>query len=201
MHSAKSTRSPIVVILLSIMLATPLHAAENPDPWYIGLGFGFMQADGYADYYNSRGAYYAEDGDAGIHVFFGYDLANFSVEFSHGGFAELKFEFANTGGLKVEYDSLSAMQGWRIGSNERFWAYGRAGVYRWEVRERIYLGGDTLEEKQTGNSPLLGLGLGYGRRGDLALRLELDYFFDAGDDDKVPQSDILFGSFSFLVWF
>ena len=187
MHNSQLTYKSITAVFFSYLLVCPLSAAENENPWYIGIGFGGMKASGYAEYYESQGSFYSEDGGSGLHIFFGYDLPSFSIEYSHGGFSELNNEFIYKVGLKVEYDSLTAMKGWPLGQSQRFWGYGRAGIYQWEVRERVYIGGGQIEEKATGISPMLGIGMGYGTQGDMGLRLELDYFSDAGDGDKVPN--------------
>lgn len=201
----KTITVPILMITLMLGLMATGSSAKAGDEvkdtdWYFGGGFGTGGGKDFAN--NVRrlaessppGTYtqFNEGGGAGK-FFFGYHSSkNMALE----GFWNISGGYGGNVGsyhenIEVQGFGLAVVGMMPLGSSGKWWGVGKAGLYRWKVKNEFEVGSVEFEVADRGIAPMIGAGVRYGRYKDVTMRWEIEYYPNVGKKDTTGQSDIV----------
>lgn len=192
-------------------LAVPVGAAqanyyygEGP---YVGFSIGVTEYDLDIQNANVDGSLTGgsvDDSDVGVKFFWGYRFSsNFGVELFYVNLGEVSYEAESTGIPDPDADPFwlaGTVGGHTKNSGYGFSAhanipltsfldvYGKAGIYRWTVRDNVFNAVDNSRISDSGSDILYGGGLGINITDRSALRLEWERFvkvYDVYDVDLI----------------
>jgi OmpA-OmpF porin, OOP family len=178
------------------------YYGEGP---YIGFGVGVTSYDivlaNWDD--NSLGSGSVDDDDAGVKFFWGYKLSeNFGMELFYVNLGETSFSAVSDGsGDFWESGNVSGYtknQGYGFSAyasvplSSRFDVYGKAGMYRWSVRERVANAVDNRPISDSGSDMLFGGGVGINLTDRSALRVEWERYINVYDVYDVDMMSLGF---------
>lgn len=197
----KLMKAGIMVLALGVpvgMAQANYYYGEGP---YIGFSVGVTEYDlgigNWIDNTISPGSASVDDSDVGVKFFWGYRLSdNFGLELFYANLGETSFDGVSDGSGDFWLDGpvgghtkntgygFSAYANVPLGA--MFDVYGKAGVYRWSVRESVFNAVDTRRISDSGSDILYGAGVGFNVTDRSALRLEWERYakvYDVYDID------------------
>lgn len=156
------TRSILSATVLATALGFAAFGAQAAD----GDGTGFYAGAGVGQSFVDEGAY--DDEDTSFSVFGGYQFhRNFAVEAGYTDFGKVK----PTGlGEDLEADSVSLTALGIVPFTDKFSAYAKAGMQRWNLD--VAIPALTGNSDDSGTDPVYGAGLQYRFNDTVALRAE-----------------------------
>jgi OOP family OmpA-OmpF porin len=166
-------------LLLSATLGAAAFGANAQDKgFYAGAGVGQSFVD--------EGAY--DDEDTAFSVFGGYQFNKyFGLEAGYADFGKIE---ANGAGPALEGDSAYLTAVGTLPITDRFSAYAKAGLHRWNVDTA--LPGLTGNNDDSGSDPTYGVGMQYRFTDRVALRGEYSRFEVEDLDADLAQVQVRF---------
>ena len=164
-----------VVGLVLLLVGAP---AANAGEWYVGGSLGQTSADLGGAFAPGAGES-VDDSDTGFKVFGGYNIVKFlSVEASWVDVAGVSVdEAATASSLTAEADGFSVEAVGIIPFSEKFEAFAKAGLYKWDGDMTASVGGQqTLSANDDGTDPIFGIGIGWNAFSRGQLRLEAERY-------------------------
>lgn len=195
-------------ILIAVLLVFGLHAgmpetARAEDKitdleWYLSMGLGPGIGKGFADDVRDAAAAnpslytQEENGGGATRLLVGYPMddtygleAFFGITGGYGG------DIGSTGyTVEVQGFGVSGIRTMPFGTSGKWAWFGRLGLYRWKATRTLEIPGPDVDISKTGFSPMIGIGVTYGRYKDVFMRWELEYYPNVGDKGSTGQSDI-----------
>lgn len=199
----RTMKTLAAIAALAAMTAAPLAVAQGRDDedLYVGVALGrsdFGQA--------CEGVAIAcDDIDVGYKVFVGFaHYHGFHLELAYARLGEAQAAGAGVQATKrVSLWEISALKDFRL--SNRLGVYPKAGIYHYDVDVRASAPVANFAPKEQissgGFSPTIGAGARFNLGRAVALRIEWQRYFDAGEPLETGRTDVDFASLALLYMF
>jgi OmpA-OmpF porin, OOP family len=166
---------PLLVAAGLVLGAAPPALSQDAN-WYVGLGAGRLKADECAP---APAA--CDDNDTVWKLFGGYQLNRFlGYELALSDMGERSATLAGIGAVRARFRFFEMALTGTLPLGERFAAYGKAGIFMWDVDYDLPPGFNGSADSH-GNDYTFALGVKYHFTRSFALRLEWQRYNDVGD--------------------
>ena len=172
----------LTAALLALGVASAPAQSQEQEPdrgWFIGAGGGITKFEGGCSVLggtgsscDDNGSYWKAFGGYRFNPYFGFELA-------YADFGELKTSSAaSTASYEATGMEISLVATFPL--SREFSLYAKYGLYRWDVDLKT-TGTGAITAETDGNDTTYGFGANYNFTKNVALRMEYQKYFDAGD--------------------
>ena len=155
--------------------------------WYIGATFGQSSVD----LEDCGGGVECDDKDTAWRILGGYQInRNFAVEVGYHDFGTSTQSIPGLATLDFKANSFELLAVGMLPINNQFSLYGKAGVYRGEVKATLNILGVSDSTKETNTDLTFGFGAQFNVTRQLGIRAEWQRYTSMGDSDTIGESDV-----------
>ena len=183
----KKTSLALLAAAGMAMSSAAMAQGKGDKGWYLGATFGQSSMD----LEDCGGGVDCDDEDTAWRILGGYQVnRNFAIEV---GYHELGTATQSIPGLATLDFKANAFELLAVGMlpiNNQFSLYGKAGIYRGEVKATLNVLGSSDSLKETNTDLTFGFGAQFNVTRELGLRAEWQRYTSMGDNATIGESDV-----------
>lgn len=193
-----------LLLIISILLSSVQAQAKSS--FYTGISFGSATASQACNDESTPPFIGSCDKSGyGLKLLGGYQITKeWGLEISFNDLGEFTAKGEQGGQSVTSSDKVNGINlsgSWTLPLVSEFSAFGRLGVYQWNIDSRATLGAASSSESAQGSSLTFGLGAIYQQTSRISYRLEWERFDGVGEKKTTGQTDINFISVGVLYLF